>query len=1170
MQKPRLFPHLALCLILVVVVVVTPSPYIARADPTIPPVWDIVTEDFESGSLDAWTRVSAGDLSLVPGGGRNGSSGLSVAVGQNSSYLYQTDIARAEEGYLTFWFDPNGVVIPDPFTWWPPGNSIRIASIVSSDTWWPPLVSIYVRYETGQGYRGFITWAEEESNHYDYENDFEIANDWQMITIGYRIDEWAAVWIDDQLVHYNDTAVSHQNSYGDVIYVGKTNENSDITPTGTMRFDDVAFQVPRMDDLWVDAVNGDDDNDGLTSGAAFQTIQKAADLAGPGTTVHVLPGVYRETVWPAMSGSDAGPATYRAENGPGTAVIRGSEPASSLAWTQLTANTIGLPASVDPTGIYYADLSAWELDGPPRFVVELDGGGEVVARLPLSREPDWHVSTEWKHHEFWWAADGGSSVAGCDPATDPDANCDYAWRSMTQLTDRTNDSDPPGIEPGNLTTLGDLTGATLVAIDTMQGHYVYRRTVAAHDVGNGRLTVDEICEHDGGSGNPGLGWGSKYYVEGKPYLLDTPGEWWYDETSGRLYLWPPTPGNPATKNIEISRRDNGFNLRNRSYTTLDGLTIEFLNGSAIYLANWSTHKSYDDIVRYATLRYANRGVHIEQSVRADAPAGNVIDGFTLEDSEIAYVDTHAIRLIDWWDDNAAPDSFTRSGVLNTVIRDNEMHHLGFRTDGDNAVGASFTFVNRLRFEGNHVHHVAHNGIQFSRSVIQSHREYDFSPDEIKTGEILIEGNIFEKACQLTTDCGALKIWGSPPDNHVFRDFLVTGNVFRNTFGWTYVSEKRGRWAGGPESDVHGMGGFGLYVDHASGVHAYRNVSYNNAYTDYMVYGRWRDGAIVYVNNVAANSLHGMSLGGGQYDTHGAVDTQVINNILVNNEAFGISLSYAAGSYANTTVDYNLYDNNGWRSYEQGGIWHAGAMVVSEGGSWDPYQTLADVQAGTPWEDRGIAGDPVFWNYDPDDHDLHDGSWPNFHLTAASANAIDQGTTALPDSLATLLDTFDVDDPRRGAAFDVGRYEAGFALLADPAAQAMNPGGVAHYSLRLDPADLPHPVTLTAASPSPFLTLTLSPTVITSGTVATLTVTDTHPSTGLWRAQPSRSGQVSGTTLLPGLWYTVPITGTGGGFTHTTNVGLLVGGARLYLPLVLRCIEKPILNGSTDRPWPTAP
>ncbi len=1133
--------RILLCLLLIVTIM--PPHQIAVAQPIIPVTWDVLADNFESGSLAAWSTVGSGNLSLVAGGGRNGSTGLAVAVSPDEAYIYQSRVAYAVEGYLTFWLNPNGVALPEPSpNYWPPGTSLCVGEVRSSASdWWPPLIGFYLRKPPGQGYKGYIAWPKTSGYFYDWQSgSFDLANGWQKITLGYRIDSWVAVWVNDVLARYVETDVVHEDPSGDVIEFGKVNENSSSTPSGSILLDDVAFQVPRVDELWVDAEHGSDSNNGLTPGAAFKTIQKAADLAGPGTTVHILPGIYRETVYPALSGSAAEPAVYRAENGPGTVIIRGSEPASSLTWTRLTSDPIGLPTGVY-SNVYWADLSAWNLDGPPRFIVELTGGAGspspdfggggqgVGVRLPLAREPDWNVVTEWKTHEFWWAADGGSAPAACDPVTNSDHNCDLPQRSMTQLTDRTNDSEPAGIEPGSLTTLGSLISGTLVALDTVQGHYVYRRTIVAHDVPNGRITVDRVCEHDGGSGNPGLGWGSKYYVENKPRLLDTPGEWWYDSAIKRLYLWPPTPANPATLDIEISRRDHGFNLRNRSYTILDGLTIEFLNGSAVHLANWETHKAYGDIVRNATLRYANWGIYLEQSVRATAPPGNIIDGFTLEDSEIAYMDTYAIRLIDWWENNAAADSFTRSGILNTVIRNNEMHHLGFRTDGDNAVGASFIFANKLRFEGNHVHHVAHNGVQFSESVIQSSKTYGFAPDEIKTGEILVKDNIFEKACQLTTDCGAIKFWGDPPDHHVFRDVLITGNIFRNTFGWTYVSEKRGRWTDGT---VRGMGGFGLYVDHASGIHAYRNVAYNNAYTGYMVHGVWRDGPIVYANNIAANSLYGFSVGW-TYDTHGSVDTRLLNNILINNEAFGMQIGYAEGRTQNMTVDYNLYHANGW-----GGMWHAGPLVVRQvrqdgSVSWEPQQTLAEVQANTPWEDHGVSGDPAFWAYNVADHDMFDGSWPDFHLTASSVNAIDRGTTALPASLIALLTKFGVDDWHWGAAYDIGRYEAGFALQTVPSAQAVNPGGVATYVLHLDPSDLPHAVTLTVASPSPSLTVTLNSTNLVPGSLVTLTV--------------SHDGSLTGQNT----WHTIPITSTGGGFTRTASVRLLVGGARVYLPVVYK-------------------
>ena len=131
--------------------------------------------------------------------------------------------------------------------------------------------------------------------------------------------------------------------------------------------------------------------------------------------------------------------------------IRGSESSSSLQWKQLEGNTIGLPSGVDLSSIYFADLSGWDLRDIPPFIVELDQNGEIINRLFPAREPDWQIETRWKIHEFWWAATGGWTDAGCDPTTNPDPHCDKPWRSYTQLTDSRNDQDPLGIEPGNLT-----------------------------------------------------------------------------------------------------------------------------------------------------------------------------------------------------------------------------------------------------------------------------------------------------------------------------------------------------------------------------------------------------------------------------------------------------------------------------------------------------------------------------------------------------------------------------------------------------------------------------------------------------------------------------------------------------------------------------------------------
>jgi hypothetical protein len=204
------------------------------------------------------------------------------------------------------------------------------------------------------------------------------------------------------------------------------------------------------------------------------------------------------------------------------------------------------------------------------------------------------------------------------------------------------------------------------------------------------------------------------------------------------------------------------------------------------------------------------------------------------------------------------------------------------------------------------------------------------------------------------------------------------------------------------------------------------------------------------------------------------------------------------------------------------------MVIREGGSWDPYITLAEGQAATPWEDHGLEGDPAFWDYDLADHALHDGSWPDFHLIAASA-AIDHGTTTLPASLVALLDAYGVEYDSRGAAYDMGRYEAGFSLRSNPASRSIEPGGEAYYTLSLDPSDLPHPVMLSVDTPSPDLTATLSASTLDPTGTVTLTVTHHGPATTQW--------------------YSISVSGSGGGFMSTTNVLLLVNGYHTYLPLV---------------------
>jgi len=111
----------------------------------------------------------------------------------------------------------------------------------------------------------------------------------------------------------------------------------------------------------------------------------------------------------------------------------------------------------------------------------------------------------------------------------------------------------------------------------------------------------------------------------------------------------------------------------------------------------------------------------------------------------------------------------------------------------------------------------------------------------------------------------------------------------------------------------------------------------------------------------------------------------------------------------------------------------------------------------------------------------------------------------------------------------------FTLSVNPAMKHIAAGEESIHTIQIQYNDsFTHPITLTTSPPAG-LNANLAPTqIISPGGTATLTLTDTHSS-----------------SFTTGLWYTVPITVTGGGITRTTEVNLLLNGQEVYLPLVMK-------------------
>ena len=120
------------------------------------------------------------------------------------------------------------------------------------------------------------------------------------------------------------------------------------------------------------------------------------------------------------------------------------------------------------------------------------------------------------------------------------------------------------------------------------------------------------------------------------------------------------------------------------------------------------------------------------------------------------------------------------------------------------------------------------------------------------------------------------------------------------------------------------------------------------------------------------------------------------------------------------------------------------------------------------------------------------------------------------------------DPNSGQAIQ------DFTVQANPAGRAIDPGDTTTYQLKFIPAaGFASSVTATTSSPSPSLTVQLSSINFTLPKTITLTVTDTHP---------------HGTSAI---WYSIPITATGGSVLRSATVSILIGGTRIYLPTLLK-------------------
>lgn len=600
--------------------------------------------------------------------------------------------------------------------------------------------------------------------------------------------------------------------------------------------------------------SGDNSNPG-TIQRPYKTIQKAVDNASAGTKIHILPGLYRETVLIRKSGIPKKPIIIFADpKDRGNVIIAGSESSGTLQWQQCSQE---LCADISPSasGHVYTATIPWE--EKTTSVYEKIAG--EIEELPIARSPNWEVTTPWKYHEHWWVAKDSED-------------------NLTTVKDK-----------DNLRNIGDLRGGTMFLFDGADrcGIFLHPETITHHDLSTGTVSFDKPVGFSiFGSQEKGISRYSSYYVEGKPQLLDAPGEWYVDAKTKRIYLWSKEERNPEKLNIEISRRSIAFDLSQSSDIVIDGITFSYFGESNQYETNGailmrpaSSSTVRNITIQQSTFTYTSGGI----ALFTDQP-DSFIKNIKIASSRFSSITRNAFQSIG---KTAFPP--TISGVQ---FLDSEVEKSGFRY---NDLGVEIARTDNVIIRGNYVHDEALYGIHT--------KSYEASVGYVKN--IVIEKNRIERVCQNASSCSAIKVYGGE-----YKNTIVSENMMKDNIGWSYCQQTR-----------NGGNGFahGLFISNASGVKVERNISLNNNGAGFTVYPRQLHARNnIFRNNLSGYNQFGIALTSPEGTTNtfdydkDVEETRHENSVIENNIFLGnkSGLALDIKHPERVSIDYNAYIDNG--------------------------------------------------------------------------------------------------------------------------------------------------------------------------------------------------------------------------------------------------------------------
>ena len=292
---------------------------------------------------------------------------------------------------------------------------------------------------------------------------------------------------------------------------------------------------------YIDYNGGDDSNTGKSVSNAWKHAPGDDNAKGTSSSVKLQPGdavlfkggvIYRGSLVLNANGAAGNPITYKGDGwGTEKAIIDGAEEFKGT-WTQCSS---ALECGDNPNfgKIYYADAPA-NYD----FFTRIYEDGEFLwySQDPNPRDPFYHD----RIREYHVIPQKSSSITQTRTSlTDPvyfTQNDSYYWDGAYIITWR-----KPNV----------------TATKAITGYNPATHTITYADLGG-----DVYKERD-----------SYYALLNHIALIDRPGEYFFDDKSNKIYVWPLDSDDPANHVFSVLTRETGITYTGRAHVVIEGFVV---------------------------------------------------------------------------------------------------------------------------------------------------------------------------------------------------------------------------------------------------------------------------------------------------------------------------------------------------------------------------------------------------------------------------------------------------------------------------------------------------------------------------------------------------------------------------------------------------------------------